>query len=235
MSGAHRTVHSILPLRHLSSLAAAASFTAAMGKEHRRVPTLSGGLERVKWSRDRVVYFTLVTIHWVAASPGPVGLCGCIPAGPFWVTSRDNKLGSRGHWWKTSKSRRFSTSLSLSCLASFWKDDSPHSWEKLHLPSELRANPDPPSHNTSDTCSAKERPLTASGPLARREITFKCHNLDLPPYSRVWYITSLSEWGNDLLSPLQLSLIRGLVIQSIPAVGVCVCEHEGYKLSLWKT
>lgn len=29
----------------------------------------------MKWSRDRVIYFTLVTIHWVDASLGPVGFC----------------------------------------------------------------------------------------------------------------------------------------------------------------
>lgn len=57
MSGSHHTVHSILPLRHLSSFTAAASFTEATGRRHRRVPTLSGGLERVKWCRDRVVCF----------------------------------------------------------------------------------------------------------------------------------------------------------------------------------
>lgn len=43
----------------------------------------------------------------------------------------------------------------------------------------------PFSHNTSDVPSTKEWPPYTSSPLARREITFTCHNSVLPPYRGV--------------------------------------------------
>lgn len=43
------------------------------GEERSVHSLLSGGLGKVKWSRDRAIYYTLVTICWVDASLGPVG------------------------------------------------------------------------------------------------------------------------------------------------------------------
>lgn len=188
------------------------------GEETSVDPTRSGGLEKVKWSRDTDIYFTLVTVHWADASLGPVGFgwrraqtCTdhwCIPAGLFWVTARDNMLVYLEDWWKFQKQKIQHQALRIyihvavdvwiimqstdmvtpnSC---FLKGGlATHSWEtwrELHHPQSLRAaKNEPVSHNMSDIYSTEEWPLTASSPLARREITFICHNWVLQLYSRM--------------------------------------------------
>lgn len=159
MSGAHHTVHSILPLRHLSSFTAAASFTAATGRRHRRVPTLSGGLERVKWSRDRVVCFTLVTIHWSAASLGPVGLLRLHSSRAVLGHLERQQVGQSGRLMENVQKPKiqhqfitYTSTLLLMFTADpsrgfsqvfsfFLKGRLATQLEKLHLPSELRPNP----------------------------------------------------------------------------------------------
>lgn len=81
---------------------------------------LSGGLHKVKWSRDRVIYFTLATTQWVDASLGPVGSCRrqaltctdpwSVPAGLFWVTWTDKHIDLSG-LMENSKSNRFKINL----------------------------------------------------------------------------------------------------------------------------
>lgn len=136
-------------------------------------------------------------------------------------------------------------------LAIFLKEDTPHSWEtwrELHHPqSPSAAKHNPLSHNMSVIHSTKEWPLTASSPLARREIAFICHNSVLPPYSRVWYIPVLSEWGNDLFSsPPAVTYQRLVDFWQGPCLrhrvntgggSVCMWVWVGgsYKVIFWKT
>lgn len=148
---------------------------------------------------------------------------GVPPSGLFWVTSRDETLVYLEGRWKIPKAED-----SAHIFVDVWlmmqtaeihsqhfryfpnRRHSCEMWRELHHPkSPSAAKHNPLSHNMSDIHSNKEWPLAASSPLARREITFICHISVLSLYSTVWYITALSEWGNDLLFSLQLSLIKG--------------------------
>lgn len=90
------------------------------GEEVAEYFPLSGGLHEVKWSRDRVIYFTQATIQWVDASLGPVGSCRrqdltCsdpwgVPAGLFWVTWTDKHIGLSG-LMENSESNRLKIKL----------------------------------------------------------------------------------------------------------------------------
>lgn len=151
---------------------------------------LSAGLETVKWSKDRVIiYLTLVTVHLVDASLGPVGFYWrhvhtstdhwCVL---FWVTLRDNTFVYLQDGWKISEAEVSSTYLLMfrtwrkpqkwipSILGVFQTEDIRHScdmWSELHhAKSPSAAKHDPLSHNMSDIHSTKEWSPTASSPFS---------------------------------------------------------------------